>query len=352
MPKNDFAIASLFRLLVLLMSSVTLSAPAHAAVSEVRKDFLNLTSLLPASPIIAASTVDGSYLICVTAGDVTNTAPTAVLRWTDENGDFRNFAYPSMNGVPNGCNLIRNLAGTSPTIETGGSYNGPYNLFVFGIGFWPGGSQGQGGLSEPLTYSFTGANGGREFSFPGFPWLFAVIANNNCQWQLAAGSAGTISEKGSQVLTSYGAGNGVFTTLSGGCNYSLTAVQFATPKAGAGPLTDYEYGLLNWTDATYPALKTVFTSGTSGANILLATSIAERPNNGVTSEVLLTSWSNQSPGLCAASVIGVPSGGPGSCVSAGFIGANTAMQLMTYNSPGQKWGTSPAYDAEVDVIQF
>jgi hypothetical protein len=348
MPKSRYVIVS-FRLLLIWLVSLT---SAHAAISEIRKDFLNLSSLLPASPIIAASEVNGSYLICVTAGEVSNTTPTAVLRWTDENGDFRNFAYPSMNGVPNGCNLIRNLADTSPTMETGGSYNGPYNLFVFGIGFWPSGSQGQGGLAESLTYSFAGANGGHEFSFPGFPWLFAVIANNNCQWQLSAGSVGTISEKGPQVLTSYGAGNGVFTTLSGGCNYSLIAVQFGAPKAGTGPLTDYEYNLLNWTDATYPTLKTVFTSGPNGANMLLATNIAERPNNGITSEVLLTSWSSQTPGLCAASVIGGPSGDPGSCVSVGFIGADTPLQLMTYNAPGQKWGTSPAYSAEVDVIQF
>jgi hypothetical protein len=26
--------------------------------------------------------------------------------------------------------------------------------------------------------------------------------------------------------------------------------------------------------------------------------------------------------------------------------------LLTYDTPGQKWGASPAYSAEVDVIQF
>jgi hypothetical protein len=325
---------------------------AHAAVTEIRKDFLNLTSLLPAGAIMAAPPSDGSYMICVTAGDVQSTAPTAILRWIDENGQFRNFAYPVVNGVPNGCNLIRNQGGTAATIETDGSYSGFYNLFAFGLGFWPNGSQSQGGLKEPFNYAVVGANGGHEFSFPGFPWLFAVIAASNCQWQLAAGSAGTLSGSGSQVSTSYGAGNGVFTTLTSSCSYSLIALQFGAPKTGAGPLTDYEYNLLNWTNATYPKLKTVFTAGNNGANILLASNIAEQPNNGIMSEGLLASWSNQTSVPCAASVMGTPSGVAGSCVSPTFIAPLSPLQFFTYNAPGQEWGRSPTYSAEVDVIQF
>jgi len=326
--------------------------PAQAAVSEIRKDFLNLTSLLPASAIMAAPSTDGSYLICLSAGNVQTTAPTAVLRWTDENGQFRNFAYPSVNGVPNGCNLIRNGAGSAATIETDGSYAGPYNLFVFGLGFWPSGSQAQAGLSEPFRYSVTGANGADKFSFPGFPWLLAIIAASNCQWTIAAGSAGTLSGAGSNVSTSYGAGSGVFTTLTNGCNYTLIALQFGTPKTGSGPLTDYEYDLLRWTDATYPKMMTIFTPGSEGANILLASNIAEQPNNGIESEELLVSWSNEASPPCAAVVMGTPSGQPGSCVSAAFIAGSSPVQLLTYDTPGQKWGASPAYSAEVDVIQF
>ncbi|MGA3348459.1 MAG: hypothetical protein ABSC33_05505 [Candidatus Sulfotelmatobacter sp.] len=346
--KKRFVISLILRLLMWLI----LPATARASVSEIRKDFLNLTSLLPASPIMAASPVDGNYLICMTTGDVANTAPTAILRWTDENGDLRNFAYPMVDGGPSGCNLIRNYADTAPTIETDGFYRGSYNLFVFGLGFWPDGNQGQGGLSEPLNYSVTGANGGHEFPFPGFPWLFAVIANNNCQWQLAAGSAGMILGTGSQVSTSYGTGTGVFTTLTSSCAYSLIALQFGPPKSGAGPLIDYEYDLLDWTDATYPKLKTVFTAGSNGADILLAINIAEQPNNGIVSEELLASWSNQTIAPCSSAVVGAPSGEPGGCVSAAFIAPLNPLQFLTYNNPGQEWGTSPSYSAEVDAIQF
>jgi hypothetical protein len=198
----------------------------------------------------------------------------------------------------------------------------------------------------------SGANGGFEFSFPGFPWLFAVIADSNCQWQLSGGSAGTLSESGAQISTSYGAGSGEFTTLTAGCNYTLVASQFGSPQVGSGPLTDYEYDLLDWTDATYPKLMTVFTAGGDGANILLASNIAEKPNSKTKSEELIASWSGQTSMPCAASVVGAPSGEPGSCVSSTFIAPGMALQIETRNTPGQAWGSSPAYSAEVDVIQF
>jgi hypothetical protein len=349
MPRKCFS--SLLAIAVLMAGFLT-PIRARAAVTEIRKDFLDLTSLLPASPVMAAPSVAGSYMICVTVGNVETTAPTAVLRWTDENGLPRSFTYPAVNGVPNGCDLIRNAAGTAATIETDGSYDGSYNLVVFGIGFWPNGTQAQAGLSEAVNYAVSGANGGFEFSFPGFPWLFAVIANSNCQWQLTGGSAGTLSEAGARISTSYGTGSGEFSTLTTACNYTLIALQFGGPQVGSGPLTDYEYDLLDWTDATYPQLMTVFTASGDGANILLASNIAEKPNSKTKSEELIASWSGQISVPCAASVVGEPSGEPGSCVSSAVIEPNTALQIQTRNAPGQGWGSSPAYSAEVDVIEF
>ncbi len=339
-------------LAILLLLWWLLPLTAHAAVTEIRRDFLNETSLLPATPIMAAPSVNGSYMICVTVGDVEKTVPTAILRWIDENGQFRSFTYPTVNGVPNGCNLIRNGADTAATLETDGTYAGSYNLFAFGLGFWLAGTQSQGGMKEPLDYAVTGANSGHEFSFPGFPWLFSVVAGSNCKWQLSAGWSGVISGAGSQISTAYGGGSGGFTSLTAGCGYTLIAVQFGSPALGPGPLTDYEYTLLNWTDATYPKLETVFTTGSGGANVLLATNIAERPNNGIISEGLLAYWNNQTSVPCAAAVVGGPSGAPGSCVSPAYIEPESPLQFLTYNTPGQEWGTSPTYSAEVDVIQF
>ncbi len=325
---------------------------ANAAITEVRKDFLNETSLLPATAIIGAPAVNASYLICVTAGNVQSTVPTAILRWTDENGEFRSFTYPTVNGVPNGCDLIRNLAGTAATLETNGSYSGLYNLFAFGLGFWTSGAQAQGGLGEPLNYAVTGLNGGLKFSFPGYPWLFAVIAGSNCKWQLSGGWSGTVAGVGAGIATAYGGGSGVFTSLTSGCVYTLLAVQFGTPAVGAGPLTDYEYDLLNWTDATYPNYKTVLTAGKSGAHMMMASNIAEQPNSGGVSEQFYAYGYNGGPAPCAAALSASDSGTPAACVSAISMPANGPLYFRTVNGSGQEWGSSPTYSLEVDVVQF
>jgi len=326
-------------------------AAASASITEIRKDFVNETALLPATPIITAPGANASYLICVTAGDVQNSSPTAILRWTDENGEFRNFTYSTKNGAPNGCHLIRNQADTAPTIETSGTYSGFYNLFAFGFGFWPEGSQSQGGIKEPQDYAVTGANGGYEFSFPGYPWLFSIVAASNCQWKLSAGWSGAISGVGSQVSTAYGGGNGVFTTLTAGCGYTLIAVQFGSPAPGSGPLTDYELNLLNWTSATYPTWETMFTPG-SAVNALISWNIAEQPDGGSIEEAInFTGWGNVDD-PCPTEYLADTAGEPASCVTLVSVAADTAFQVRTTNQTGQAWGTSPTYSAEVDVILF
>lgn len=341
-------IRKIFALLMLLWPW----AAANASITEIRKDFLNETSLVPATPIISAPAVNASYLICVTAGGVQTSVPTAILRWTDENGEFRSFTYPTINSVPNGCNLIRNQADTAPTIETDGSYSGLYNLFAFGVGFWPGGTQSQGGIKEPVNYAVTGANGGHEFSFPGYPWLFSVVAASSCRWQLSGGWSGAISSAGSQISTAYGDGSAVFMTLTAGCGYTFLAIQFGSPALGSGPLTDFEYNLLNWTDATYPNYKTVLTTGSSAANMLLASNIAEQPNSGGVSEQLYAYGYSGAPVPCAVSLSAEDSGVPASCVSVISVPADSPLYFRTVNGGGQEWGASPTYSAELDVIQF
>lgn len=327
-------------------------AAAHASITEIRKDFLNETSLLPSTPIMTAPAANANYLICVSAGDVQTSAPTAILRWTDENGQFRNFTYATKNGLPNGCTLIRNQADTAATIETGGTYSGFYNLFAFGFGFWPEGAQAQGGIKEPLAYAINGANGnGHEFSFPGYPWLFSVVTATNCQWKLSGGWSGVISGTGSQVSTGFGGGNGVFITSTADCGYTLIAVQFGDPAPGSGPLTDYEVNLLDWTSAMYPAWETVFTPS-SAVKVLVSWNIAEQPDGGSVEEVInITGWGNVDD-PCPTQYLADTAGDPASCVTLVTVAANTAFQIRTTNDTGQWWGTSPTYSAEVDVIQF
>jgi hypothetical protein len=326
-------------------------AAASASITEIRKDFLNETSPIPATPIMAMPAANATYLICVTAGDVQTTAPATILRWTDENGQFRNFSYSTKNGVPNGCHLIRNQAETAPTLETTGIYSGFYNLFAFGFGFWSGETQFQGGIRKPLNYAVTGANGGHEFSFPGYPWLFSVVTGINCHWKLSAGWSGAISGVGSQISTAYGGGNGLFTTLTADCGYTLVAVQFGGPALGSGPLTDYELNLLNWTNATYPAWETLFTPSIA-VNALVSWNIAEQPDGGSLKEAInFTGWGNVDD-PCPTEYLADTAGDPASCVTLVSVAANTAFQIRTTNQTGQAWGTSPTYSAEVDVIQF
>ena len=127
---------------------------ASASITEIRTNFFNRTTNLPASPIMTAPTGDASYLISVYES-TKSCAIVPVLRWTDENGIAR--SQQGSVGAGGNCYLsllanIRVQAATRPTIETSGDDNGSsYSLYVSGLGFWPTGAQGvqgQGGLSE------------------------------------------------------------------------------------------------------------------------------------------------------------------------------------------------------------
>ncbi len=73
-------------------------AAANGAITEIRKDFFNETALLPATPILTAPGLD--ELPDLRGGGAAPTsAPTAILRWMDENSQFRSFTYPTVNGV-------------------------------------------------------------------------------------------------------------------------------------------------------------------------------------------------------------------------------------------------------------
>ena len=142
----------LFAALTLLM---LWPVTAHAAITEIRKDFLNQTSLLAATQFISAPGSTGSYLVCVYLDQPgLSNSMSAVLRWTDENSLPQSFTFSAPAGAVNRCNPIRNLAGTAPTIETDGTFPGTYELFVTGFGFWTTGTQGQGGISEPIARHF------------------------------------------------------------------------------------------------------------------------------------------------------------------------------------------------------
>ena len=347
-----------------------------ASVTEIRQNFFNRFTNLPASAIMLAPTGDASYLISVYESTV-SCAIVPTLRWIDENGVARSqqgTIGPAGTGADGGMGVgncyisllakLRVHAGTTPTVETDGDNNRfLYSLYVSGLGFWPSGTQGQGGLSE-----VTG-----ELPVGIVHSLAVYRASGSTSALLVAYSTGDAEsdvpylswtdENGYNALAvPVGASAAVPVRIAGGTKvwihtypgdttwYAL--IVFGEPATGSGPFGDYEANLLDWTNATYPNWQTLFTAGSAGSNILLLSEVTQSANDGIVGEGLQVHWTNQTAVPCAAALAAGPSGMPASCVSPIFVGSNSPLQFRTYNTTGLAWGPSPTYSAEVDVLQF
>ncbi|MGA2981163.1 MAG: hypothetical protein ABSD76_16355 [Terriglobales bacterium] len=341
---------------------------ASASITEIRKDFFNRTTNLHATAIMSAPAGDASYLISVYESTESCTI-VPVLRWTDENGVTQS-QQGSVGPSGGNCYLsllanIRVQAKTKPTIETSGEDNAShYSLYVSGLGFWPSGAQGQGGLSE-VTGSLPNADLIYVLS------IFEPSASTSAL--LVAYSTGYVGndipyvswtdEYGTNSLeVPVGTSAVVPVRIAGGTKvwihtypgdttwYGL--IVFGAPAKGSGPFGDYEANLLDWTAATYPSWQTVFTAGSAGANVLLLGDMTQPANDGTASEGLQIYWANDATGSCVSALVADPSGIPATCVSPAFVGSNSPLQFRTYNTTGNPWGPSPTYSAEVDVLQF
>jgi hypothetical protein len=340
----------------------------RASLTEIRKNFFNRTTDLSATAIMSAPTGDASYLISVYES-TTSCAITPTLRWLDENG----VAHSQQGSVgPGGGNCyaslladIRVQAKTRPTIETEGADSGfKYSLYVSGLGFWPSGAQGQGGLSEvsgslptkslvyavaayepsvstnALLVAYSTGYAGKDV--PYVNWA-DEYGNNSLQVPVGTSAVIPVRIAGSTKVW-------IHTYPGDDTWYAL--IVFGAPAKGSGPFVDYESNLLDWTAATYPSWQTLFTAASAGANVLLMSDLTQQANDGTASEGLQAYWTNQTTMPCAAALTASPSGTPASCVSTVFVGSNSALQFRTYNTPGSPWGLSPTYSAEVDALQF
>jgi hypothetical protein len=353
-------------LLLLILSPVT----AHTAITEIRKDFLNQTSLLPPTQFISAPGSTGSYLVCVYLDQPGSAnSMSATLRWTDENRLPQSFTFSAPTGPVNGCNPIRNLAGTAPTIETDGTYPGTYDLFVTGFGFWTAGRQGQGGITEPIARHFLKHFDGVLLT-PAATGDYLMAVSASTSWTL-----GWTDDQGVQSLSGSSTNNGyVFPihvlagthiTFSGAAVNEpgfVFAVHFGTPSPGAGPLTDYEVNLLNYTNVKWPYFVNVLSS-TSPGMYVFAGNMARVPGGGGPAQ--LAFWGDN---LFLQILDTTPSGAPGTngnfppplgIVGAGYrngsVGEPFTFNVTTainYGTPFPGWGSVPTYSAEVDVIRF
>jgi hypothetical protein len=249
-----------------------------ASITEIRKDFFNRTTNLPATAIMSAPTGDATYLISVyESTTMGNCAIVPVLRWTDENGAVQSQSGAMGQGTTN-CYLalvanIRVLAKTKPTIETSGDDNAsPYSLYVSGLGFWPGGAQRQGGLAEvtgslpnpDLIYALSiyepaaSANAllvaySSGYAGEDVPYLSWTDQNGNNSLQVPVGTSAVVPVR-------IAGGTEVWIHTYPGDTTWYALIDFGLPAKGEGPFVDYEATLLDWTAATYPSWQTLFTA--------------------------------------------------------------------------------------------
>ena len=302
--------------------------------------------------------LDANYLI--TVYESVHSAATPTLRWTDENGIARAKSSASCTTKCQLVAFIRVKGGTQPTIETSG-YTGPYtySLYVSGLGFWDGGTSGQAGLSKVtgstnrlqlvytapasisgLLVAYSDAPDGKQY----FTW-----------WDENGKNAQTILH-GSPVVTPIRIAGGTNLYLfdnSVRTNVWYGLILFGIPADGDGPFGDYEFNMLDWTNASYPSWETVFTNGSdpSRVNFLVATNLAEQPNSGSVEEAMYINGFGGDRN-CQNGLVAEVDGDPAGCVMPLTVQPNASLQLKTANHSGSPWGLSPTYSAEIDVLQF
>lgn len=351
---------------LMFLSWLLLAPLAHASISEIYLSYPNQTAALPATPILTAGPSVGSYLVCVYLEQTSTNSITATLTWTDDN-NLQHSVSPLRQldiGWSAMCQPIRNQANTAPTISTSGIPTYPYGVYVVGFGFWTTGSQKQGGLSIPVSYlgwpvgQSTLLTTAKEATYlltiqtltPGTgigDILVEWSDHEGLEWMRTNNSQQTavipIHALANTFMYVYGTAD-----PSPGSTTQFTLVQFGTPANGNGPLLDYEANLLDWTNATYPYAKTLFTQGTSSGFGLIAANVTVA-NQGGTAECV-NAWSGTT--LAAQAVCSDADSTYGSLLLPMAVAGDAAVNYWTTNATYPYSGASPNYNAEVDAIVF
>lgn len=342
-----------------------LALSAHGAVTEIRKDFPAQTALLNSVPVLSAPTSAGEYLISGYLDQPKDSAVTATLSWLDENGT-RQYATLGTPTAVSGSVLVRVLANTAPMITTRGKITGAYDLYVVGLGFWPVGNSGQGGITEPVNYSGWPLNSTTLISTPFDADYYALVLVPSIgshalslNWTDAQSPRSIVVKQNALTTTGTGFGlvhaaAGSSVTIGSTCTVNcptatIVLVDMGRPAVGAGPLSDHERYLLGWTDATYPKQEAVVSQGsTTGIGLFLA-NITEPVASACNGETLYAI--TQSSGY-AMQVQANCNGEPYSVIFPSFIASGSTAAIETENWQGSLWGSSPTYSAEGIVVEF
>jgi hypothetical protein len=135
------------------------------------------------------------------------------------------------------------------------------------------------------------------------------------------------------------------------------------PKAGSGPLIDYELNLLDYTDVSWINRKQVLTGVEETTTYVFAGNMAQAPNTaGKVLEIFGDSLFLQilytdeygTPGNNTGTADTFPVGIVGAGYRSGSKDNPFTFNVTTAINNGWTlgWGASPMYSAEVDVIQF
>jgi hypothetical protein len=313
---------------------------------------------------------------------------TATLAWIDENGRKQSTSPENNTGAvanyATSCTLIRNRGGTAATIAVDGMPFEEYSVHVAGFGFWPNQPQKQGGMTEPIAQTFSGnadlpatvllspstdeiylvslftqyADGVTHGGTATLRWMDDEGAQSRTAWFCAHSPCFTfggqeISQPDHYAFLIHAAAHTAITIETAGTTnkYSLqvNAVEFGEPLTGAGPLADYEYDFLDWSNATFPELKTAVPCSAPLGIYLMSVHLAEvnpeAPSMYITSNVWIKATSNGTTGRSWAPQMTVPIS-PVCNNGTDLIGVGTA------NGVVPAYGASPIYSAEVDVVRF
>ena len=350
-----------------LLLALICSLYANAAITEIRADYLS-PSGQGSYTFVEPPAVNATYIVSAYATSF-STCFHPQFQWIDENG---------LPQSANGLQAVMHVrACTTPVLNF--LVIGPYpcgkfpysgNVFISGFGLWPGGTEAQGGLSEPISLDEPGLTNlitDQVLLTPadtGTYLLSADIANTTVGNSLYSTISWT-DELGSQSATLF-AGDLLSVHSLGGYPIALSTVlnigtlksydlhvrgiYFGTPSSGAGPLSDTELNLTNWTSATYPAVETLVAVPAT-SECIFASTIALAPGwckGGSESVTLYRDGARY--GVWSALYQSAPAWDLGEARLLGTTGFR--FFTMNHGCGSELWGAGPTYSLEWAAIKF